>query len=186
MNHVKLPGCNPNKNQTLPETNRHRIWKWMVGSFLLGWRNLAGAYCWWFWNPNNHLACMKPYKKWDKLPFPQLVSLPDFWTINSMLVSGRAGYPPVLLDPSGMTFASIFSHPCPQAWRHCRFPWWSHISTKVTRTLLQWRLPQGQGMILEMFLEAVSHLQVHIGWWIHIHCIHLRAQHQLYPWKSKC
>ena len=30
----------------------------------------------------HHLGCMKPYKQWDKLPVPQLVSLPDFRTIN--------------------------------------------------------------------------------------------------------
>ena len=28
---------------------------------------------------NNHLGCIKPCKSWDKRPFPQLVSLPDFF-----------------------------------------------------------------------------------------------------------
>ena len=37
-------------------------------------------------NPkNNHLGrCIKPCKYWDKLPFPQLVSLPDSSKINSI------------------------------------------------------------------------------------------------------
>ena len=31
--------------------------------------------------PNNEF--LNPCKEWDKLPFPQLVSLSDFWNINS-------------------------------------------------------------------------------------------------------
>ena len=35
--------------------------------------------------PNNHLVCKKTlYIMGFQLPFPQLVSLPDFWTINSI------------------------------------------------------------------------------------------------------
>ena len=32
----------------------------------------------------HHLGCINPCKGWDKRPFPQLVSLPDFWTTNRM------------------------------------------------------------------------------------------------------
>ena len=32
--------------------------------------------------PNNHLGYRKPWKKWDFNYQPQLVSLPDFWTIK--------------------------------------------------------------------------------------------------------
>ena len=37
--------------------------------------------CWWFRNPaNHHLGCDRNLvNQWDKLPFPQLLSLPDFW-----------------------------------------------------------------------------------------------------------
>ena len=42
-------------------------------------------YCWWFRNPaSTTWDVQNSRKKWDKLPFPQLVSLPDCWTINSM------------------------------------------------------------------------------------------------------
>ena len=32
-------------------------------------------------------GCIKPCTQWDKLPFPQLVSFPDFWTINRSTAS---------------------------------------------------------------------------------------------------
>ena len=40
--------------------------------------------CWWKKSGDHHLECIKPVvNNGIKIPSPQLVSLPDFWTINS-------------------------------------------------------------------------------------------------------
>ena len=41
-------------------------------------------YCWWFRNPAAGMV-LKPCKLWDFHNQPQLVSRPDFWTINSTI-----------------------------------------------------------------------------------------------------
>ena len=42
----------------------------------------------------HHLRCKEPCKYWDTLRIYQLVSLPDFWTINSMM------FPSIFQEPS--------------------------------------------------------------------------------------
>ena len=58
----------------------------------------------------HHLRCIKPCKSWDKLPVAQLVSLPDFWSINrikwgmlGMLVHPLCGIP--FLDPQARSLS---------------------------------------------------------------------------------
>ena len=73
---------------TLPETNSKPPWKSMIARWVSFW---GPAYVQGILLmeeiPNNHLECINPCKSWDILHINWWT--PDFWSINSMLVSGR-------------------------------------------------------------------------------------------------
>ena len=57
-----------------------------LGSVKELWSVRVGFFCWWFRKPvNSHTQHLYETvcKSWEKRPSPQLVSFPDFWTINS-------------------------------------------------------------------------------------------------------
>ena len=72
-----------NQKVTLPETAQqlvHSMWNTIFSGATVDGSEI----------PNNHLGCMKPCKKWDKLPFPQLVNAGFLnHQQHGLLVSGR-------------------------------------------------------------------------------------------------
>ena len=99
------------------------------------------TYCWWK-NILHHLGCILVVNNGKNLPFPQLVSLPDFWSISRKKITNN-GISSLILKVSSWPRSSweipsweMIQQPSKfAAWKTCRSPVSQELFSVLRRRL---------------------------------------------------